>query len=46
MGTAVSEVKRELEKIIESFVQKCCAGDDELRECFVKILEMSHVKRC
>ncbi len=32
MEIAVSEVKRELEKIIDSFVQKYCAGDDELLE--------------
>ena len=32
MGTAVNEVKRELEKIIESFIQKYCTGDDELLE--------------
>ena len=32
MGTAVNEIKRELEKIIESFVQEYYAGDDELLE--------------
>ena len=29
-GTGIHEVKRELEKIIKSFVQKYCAGDEEL----------------
>ena len=32
MGTDVDEVRNELQKIMESFVQKYCAGDEELLE--------------